>query len=129
MLAYDINSCWKNHLTSLFNLFDYIFNSEMESLKQSLNQTSKDEARRQRLSNKATWASKKSSCLQKKIQIEVAKRSSDMTKINKWKKNLPSMSTRDFATWTRSKRWTNITRPKKLLLSWKRYVLCEQISS
>ena len=53
----------------------------MESLKQSLNQTSKDEARLQRLSNKARRASKKSSRLQKKIQIEVAKRSPDMTKI------------------------------------------------
>ena len=101
----------------------------MESLKQSLNQTSKDEARRQHLSDKARRASKESSRLQKKIQIEVAKRSPDMTKINKWKKNPPSMSTRGFATWTRSKRWTNMTRPKKLLLSWKRYVLCEQISS
>ena len=102
----------------------------MESLKQSLNQTSKDEARRQRLSDKARRASKKSSRLQKKIQIDVAKRSPDMReKETMEKKNPPSMSTRGFATWTRSKRWTNMTRPKKLLLSWKRYVLCEQISS
>ena len=34
----------------------------------------------------ARQASKESSRLQKKIQIEVAKRSPDMTRINKWKK-------------------------------------------
>jgi DNA replication protein DnaD len=47
---------------------------------------SKEDARRQRLFNKATRVNKKSSRLQKKIQQEVSKRSPEMSKINKWQK-------------------------------------------
>ena len=60
----------------------------MKSVKRSLNEANKHDVRRQRLLNKARRAHKKSSRLQKEIQRAVTKQNPDMSKINKWLKQI-----------------------------------------
>ena len=74
----------EKHLGFLENFILIILNPKMKSVKRSLNEANKHEARRQRLLNKARRAHKKSSRLQKKIQRAVTKQNPDMSKINKW---------------------------------------------